>query len=90
MKTYNLGMCRVCGRKISNAGFAVAAHMKMHGREGTALSRHGNLWVTGPSRALYLPWKLGRAVESGEIGLDKATRQANAGRTEPCHERETR
>lgn len=32
--SYNYSPCEICGREMSNAGFAVAAHMQKHVREG--------------------------------------------------------
>jgi len=33
-RSYNDGPCRVCGKLITNAGFARAAHYRKHVREG--------------------------------------------------------
>jgi hypothetical protein len=32
--SYNTGPCRVCGKEMTGAGFAVKAHNDMHVREG--------------------------------------------------------
>jgi hypothetical protein len=42
--TYNTGPCRVCGKVMSSAGFAVKAHMDMHARNGELVTVYRWSW----------------------------------------------
>ena len=49
-KTYNRGVCYLCGQSLSNAGLAVAAHNRKHIREGlmteTPAHYNGKTWFS--------------------------------------------
>ena len=53
MTTYRKVECYICGKRIGNAGFATAAHLRKHVREGILIERRS--WTAGRIRFEQAP-----------------------------------
>lgn len=81
MKSYNRGPCPVCGRSISNAGFAEKAHEAAHVRRGEMVQVNRYTWQGKPipgDSEYVAPRDVARAAERNLFPTFEACRAHHA------------